>query len=95
MTLQAAGASVVASDPEGENSGRLLLPGVIFASSANACLQGADALAVLTEWDEFHAVDPARNRAPLAKPVVVDLRDIYPNETMRSLGFRYELGAAQ
>ena len=65
------------------------MPGVIFASSASACLQGADALAVLTEWDEFHALDPARNRATLAKPVVVELRDIYPNETMRSLGFRY------
>jgi UDPglucose 6-dehydrogenase len=57
---------------------------VIFASSANACLQGADAPAVLTERD-----DPARNRATLAKPVVVELRDIYPNETVRSLGFRY------
>jgi UDPglucose 6-dehydrogenase len=65
------------------------LPGVIFASSANACLQGADALAVLTEWDEFHALGPARNRATLAKPVVVELLDIYPNETMRSPGFRY------
>jgi UDPglucose 6-dehydrogenase len=54
------------------------LPGVIFASSANACLQGADALAVLTEGDEFHALDPARNKAALAKPVVVDLRGIYP-----------------
>ena len=54
------------------------MPGVIFASSANACLQGADALAVLTEGDEFHALDPARNKAALAKPVVVDLRGIYP-----------------
>ena len=62
---------------------------MIFASCANACLQGADAFAVLTEWDEFHALDPARNRATLAKPVVVELLDIYPNETMRSLGFRY------
>jgi UDPglucose 6-dehydrogenase len=62
---------------------------VIFASCANACLQGADAFDALTEWDEFHALDPARNKATLAKPVVVDLRDIYPNETMRSLGFRY------
>jgi len=43
VTLQAAGASVVVYDPEGENSARLLLPGVIFASSAHACLQGADA----------------------------------------------------
>jgi UDPglucose 6-dehydrogenase len=78
VTLQAAGASVVASDPEGENSARLLLPGVIFPNSAYACLQGADALAVLTEWHEFHALDPARNKATLAKPIVVDLRDIYP-----------------
>lgn len=62
---------------------------MIFASSANACLQGADAPAVLTERDEFHTLDPARNRATLAKPVVVELRDIYPNETVRSLGFRY------
>ena len=58
-------------------------------AAAYACLQGADALAVLTERDEFHALDLARNKAPLAKPIVVDLRDIYPNETMRSLGFRY------
>ena len=54
------------------------MPGVIFASSANACLQGADALAVLTEGDEFRALDPARSKATLAKAVVVDLRGIYP-----------------
>jgi UDPglucose 6-dehydrogenase len=55
-----------------------------------ACLQGADAL-VLTEWDEFHALDLARNKATLARnkatlaePVVVDLRNINPAETMRS-----------
>jgi hypothetical protein len=94
VTLQAAGASVVCYDPEGENSARLLLPGVIFASSAYAFLQGGSALPVLTEWDEFHALDPARNRATPAKPVVVDLRDIYPNETMRSLCFRY-VGSAE
>jgi UDP-glucose/GDP-mannose dehydrogenase family, UDP binding domain len=88
VTLQAAGASVVGYDPEGENSARLLLPGVIFAS-AYAFLQGASALPVLTEWDEFHALDPARNRPTPAKRVVVDLRDIYPNGTMRSLCFRY------
>jgi UDPglucose 6-dehydrogenase len=51
--------------------------------------EGASALAVLTEWDEFDALDPARNRATPAKPVVVDLRGIHPNETMRSLSFRY------
>lgn len=49
--------------------------------SAYACLQGVDALAVLTEWDEFRALDLVRNKATLAKPFVVDLRNIYPTGT--------------
>jgi UDPglucose 6-dehydrogenase len=87
--LQAAGASVVAYDPEGERSARLLLPGVIFAHSAYACLHGANAAVVITEWDEFRGLDLARVKAALATPVVVDLRNIYSAEAMESLGFRY------
>src|SRR5271165_4915490 len=51
--LQAAGARVVAYDPEGVRLARSLLPGVEFANSAYACLAGADAAVVITEWDEF------------------------------------------
>ncbi len=87
--LQAAGATVVAYDPEGVRSARPLLPGVEFAESAYACLAGAEAAVVITEWDEFRALDLARVKASLAKPIMVDLRNIYPAKTMKALGFRY------
>ena len=87
--LQAAGAQIVAYDPEGVRSARSLLPGVKFADSAYACLTGADAAVIITEWDEFRALDLARVKAALAKPVVVDLRNIYSINTMRAMGFHY------
>jgi UDPglucose 6-dehydrogenase len=87
--LQAAGAKVVAYDPEGAKMARPLMPGVEFAESAYACLQGADAAAIVTEWDEFRALDLQRVKAALKAPIVVDLRNIYPVKTMKDLGFRY------
>ena len=87
--LQAAGAKIVAYDPEGVRSARPLLPCVKFAESAYACLEGADAAVVITEWDEFGALDLKRVKAALAQPIMVDLRNIYPIETMKALGFRY------
>ncbi len=87
--LQAAGATVVAYDPEGVKSARSLLPGIEFAENAYACLAGADAAAIITEWDEFRALDLERVKSTLGKPVVIDLRNIYPLKTMRALGFRY------
>jgi UDPglucose 6-dehydrogenase len=88
--LQQAGASIVAFDPEGARHAAPLLPGVEFASGPYACLDGADALVVITEWDAFRALDLARVKAALREPVVVDLRNIYPQGAMRALGFRYE-----
>ena len=88
--LQAAGARIVAFDPEGARSAEALLPGVTFASGPYACLEGADALVVITEWDAFRALDLARVKAALREPVVIDLRNIYSLETMTTLGFRYE-----
>jgi UDPglucose 6-dehydrogenase len=88
--LQAAGARIVAFDPEGAKSAEALPPGVEFASGPHACLEGADALVVITEWDAFRALDLARVKAALREPVVVDLRNIYSMETMSALGFRYE-----
>ncbi len=87
--LQAAGARIVAYDPEGVRSARSLLPGVNFADSAYACLTGAEAAVIITEWDEFRALDLARVKAALAKPVVVDLRNIYSIKTMKAMGFHY------
>ncbi len=87
--LQAAGARIVAYDPEGVRIAKAALPGVEFAESAYACLKGADAAVIITEWDEFRALDLARVKAALAEPIVVDLRNIYPIKTMKALGFRY------
>jgi UDPglucose 6-dehydrogenase len=87
--LQAAGAHVVAYDPEGVRHAKPLLPGVEFADNAYACLKGADAAVIVTEWDEFRALDLARVKSSLATPIIVDLRNIYPIETMKALGFRY------
>jgi UDPglucose 6-dehydrogenase len=87
--LQAAGARIVAYDPEGVRTAKPLLPGIEFAESAYACLRGADAAVIVTEWDEFRALDLARVKATLAKPIIVDLRNIYPIKVMKALGFRY------
>ncbi len=87
--LQAAGAHVVAYDPEGAKMARLMLPGVEFAGNAYSCLDGADAAVVITDWDEFRALDLARVKAALAKPIMVDMRNIYPIDAMKELGFRY------
>jgi UDPglucose 6-dehydrogenase len=87
--LQAAGAHIVAYDPEGVRTAKPLLPGVEFADNAYACLKGADAAVIITEWDEFRALDLARVKASLTTPIVIDLRNIYPIETMKAHGFRY------
>lgn len=87
--LQAAGARVVAYDPEGVRTAKPLLPGVEFADSAYACLKGADAGVIVTEWDEFRALDLARVKASLNTPIIIDLRNIYPIKAMKALGFRY------
>ena len=87
--LQAAGATIVAYDPEGLRMAKPLLPGVEFAESAYACIQGADAAAIVTEWDEFRALDLQRVKMSLKAPIVVDLRNIYPIKAMKDLGFRY------
>jgi UDPglucose 6-dehydrogenase len=87
--LQVAGAHVVSYDPEGVKMARSMLPDIEFAENAYACLEGADAAVVITEWDEFRALDLARVKAAMATPVIVDLRNIYPVKTMKALGFRY------
>src|SRR5271166_1658597 len=87
--LQAAGAQIVAYDPAGMRTARSLLPGVQLAEYARDCVEGADAAVVITEWDEFRALDLKRVKAALSQPIMVDLRNIYSIETMKSLGFHY------
>jgi UDPglucose 6-dehydrogenase len=65
------------------------LKDVQFCDNAYDTLQGADALTLLTEWNEFRALDMVRVKASLKSPIVVDLRNIWSPEEMASLGFHY------
>jgi UDPglucose 6-dehydrogenase len=87
--LQAAGARVVAFDPKGGKSAQELLPNVVFAEGPYDCVAGADALVIITEWEAFRALDLARLKASMRKPVVIDLRNIYRPDEMAELGFAY------
>lgn len=84
-----AGALVRAYDPAAMVPAAPLLPGVEMASGAYDALEGAHAAVLITEWNEFRALDLDRVRAAMAEPVFVDLRNVYPPEDMRSAGFRY------
>jgi len=87
--LRAAGATVHAHDPEGTEQARPLLGAVVFHKGPYSCIEGADALVIITEWERFRALDLERIRATMAGNVVVDLRNIYRAERMEELGFAY------
>jgi UDPglucose 6-dehydrogenase len=87
--LQDAGAVVHAYDPEGVEQARAVLQNVTLFDSAYGCLEGADALVIVTEWNEFRALDLKRAKTLLKSPVVVDLRNVYRGEEMARLGFSY------
>ncbi len=87
--LQDAGAIVRGFDPEGMEQAKPLLNGVELCDSAYTCINGADALVIVTEWNEFRALDMRRVKSLLKAPVVVDLRNIYRAEDMKRHGFAY------
>ena len=87
--LQDAGATVRGYDPEGMAQAKPLLPGITFAANAYDCVTGAHAVAILTEWDEFRALDLARIRTLLAAPVLVDLRNVYTPAEAQRHGLEY------
>ena len=86
--LIAAGARVQAYDPEGHEA-RQLLRDVTFRAGPYEAAEGADALVILTEWDQFRALDLDRVKDLMKAPLVIDLRNIYPPDEMRSRGFDY------
>jgi UDPglucose 6-dehydrogenase len=88
--LAAAGAQLRAFDPSGMDSARQLLPASVeYAASALEAAEGADALVLLTEWNEFRALAPSRLRAAMRGDVLLDFRNVYDPEAMRAAGFRY------
>jgi UDPglucose 6-dehydrogenase len=87
--LQDAGARVRVFDPKGMEQARAVLENVDYAEDAYACAEGAEALVVVTDWDEFRALDLERVKSLLKRPIVVDLRNIYPPDDMARHGFTY------
>ena len=88
-TLQKAGAIVRAFDPEGMKEATKLLDNVNFCTDAYEAMDGADAVVIVTEWNEFRALDLPRVKTLLRTPTVIDLRNIYNPEDMSSAGFYY------
>ncbi len=87
--LLAAGAHVRGYDPAAMERTRTVLPELDYAKDAYQLASGADALVVVTEWNEFRQLDLTRLKTSMRTPVVIDGRNIYVPATMRSLGFTY------
>ncbi|HEY8214124.1 MAG TPA: UDP-glucose/GDP-mannose dehydrogenase family protein [Methylocystis sp.] len=88
-SLAGDGAQVHAYDPESMEQARPLMPEVTFHDNAYSALDGADALAIVTEWDAFRALDLDRVRSLLKQPIIVDLRNVYRPGDVRKRGFTY------
>jgi len=88
--LQDMGAKVRAYDPTGMEQAKPLMPKVVFCKDAYACAEGASALVIVTEWEQFRALDFARLKQVMERPVLVDLRNIYRPEEVARHGFVYE-----
>lgn len=87
--LQARGAQIRAYDPQGGAKAQDELPGVHWCESALDVAEGADALVVLTEWNEFRALDLKRMRQAMLGNALVDLRNMYPEALAEEAGFVY------
>jgi UDPglucose 6-dehydrogenase len=84
------GAKVRAHDPVGMEQARKELPDIEYCDDPYACVKGADAMVIVTEWVQFRALDLDRIKREMAQPVIVDLRNIYRPEDMAAHGFTYD-----
>jgi UDPglucose 6-dehydrogenase len=87
--LEAQGACVRAYDPHGMAEARKLMPRLETATDPYACLESADAMLILTEWDQFRALDLDRVKKALRSPVIIDLRNIYKPAEVTAKGLTY------
>ena len=93
--LIGAGAKVRVCDPQGRREGEALLPGVTWCNTAYLATQDADAVVILTEWNEFRALDLARMAAKMTTPRMADLRNIYAPQAVLQAGFDRYLGVGR
>lgn len=87
--LQEGGARVRAFDPVAMDEARHLLPDIEYAADEYDAVKGADVMVIVTEWNQFRALDLDRIRTLLASPKIADLRNVYEPQDMRELGFDY------
>tara|TARA_R110002074_G_scaffold399845_1_gene593898 strand:+ start:160 stop:495 length:336 start_codon:yes stop_codon:yes gene_type:complete len=87
--LQQAGAKIRAYDPEGMEEARKYLDNIEWVKDAYSVMPDADALLILTEWNEFRVLDFTKIKSLLKKPLIVDLRNIYSLSEVETAGFAY------
>ncbi|MEP3050305.1 MAG: UDP-glucose/GDP-mannose dehydrogenase family protein [Erythrobacter sp.] len=89
QALTDAGVVVAAFDPEGMEIAKPLMPKVNMVDDPYAAIEGADAVAIVTEWDAFRALDLTRVKELAKAPVLIDMRNIYNPDDLRAAGFEY------
>ena len=90
VALQDMGAHIRAYDPAGMQQASLELPTIEYCKNAYECAANADAVVIVTEWEEFRALDLNRLKREMKHPVIVDLRNVYRQDELNELGFVYE-----
>lgn len=84
------GARVRAYDPAGMEQAKAIMPDIEYCDGPYSCAEGADALVIVTEWEQFRALDLDRLKRVMARPVMIDLRNVYRPEEMARRGFIYD-----
>ena len=88
--LQDLGAKIRAYDPEGMEQSKTELSEICYCDGPYSCADGADALVIVTEWEQFRALDLDRLKRTMARPIIIDLRNIYEPQDVIAHGFLYE-----
>jgi len=87
--LQDMGAKVRVYDPAGMEQAKKVLENVTYCDNAYDCAKGGDALVIVTEWEQFRALDLRRLKSAMARPIMVDLRNAYNSAQVKQAGFTY------
>ena len=87
--VRSKGADVKAFDPVAMDEAKHCIDGIEFATDEYDAIEGADALIIVTEWNQFRALDMQRVKKLLKQPKIADLRNIYEPSDMREMGFEY------
>jgi UDPglucose 6-dehydrogenase len=93
--LVGAGAKVRIIDPQGRHEGEALLPGVKWMENPYQAATGADVIVMLTEWNEFRALDLAKIARKMATPLMADLRNLYDRDAVLAAGFTRYVGVGR